>query len=383
VVAEIPAHRLANDAPVYIREARPPAGNGAKEAAGASAPPAREALARLLGDPTIASKNWVFRQYDHQVRTGTVVLPGSDAAVFRVVCGEKEKFLAATVDCNGTFCALDPREGAKMAVAEAARNLACSGARPLAVTDNLNFGNPYKPENFWQLRECVEGLAEACRFFGTPVTGGNVSLYNESPDGAVDPTPVVGMVGLIERKEWITTQPFKRAGDLVYLVGGFGEGLGGSHYAKALLGAKRGPIPAFNFEREKLLQDAVLKAIQSGWVRSAHDLSEGGLAVALAEACISGEPMLGLEADLSPAKGGAEEILYNEAPSRTILSIVPEHQAAWEALEVEKTLLGTVGGTELKLRLKSETFIWKIAELREIWWNTIAKRMDPEEGFAP
>ena len=165
----------------------------------------------LLRDPTIASKNWVYRQYDHMVRTGSVVRPGSDAAVFHL--REANKILAATTDCNSLYCRLDPREGGRIAVAEAARNLTCSGAVPLAVTDNLNFGNPYKPENFWQLREAVEGLAEACRAFGTPVIGGNVSLYNESPAGVVDPTPTVAMVGLIEREEWITTQFFKAAGD--------------------------------------------------------------------------------------------------------------------------------------------------------------------------
>ena len=176
-----------------------------------------EALRQLLRDPTIASKNWVYRQYDHTVRTGTLVKPGSDAAVFFVRYANK--ILAATTDCNSLYCALDPREGGKIAVAEAARNLTCSGARPLAVTDNLNFGNPYKPENFWQLREAVEGIAEACRAFGTPVTGGNVSLYNESPAGVVDPTPTIGMVGLIDKEEHITTQWFKNEGDAIILVG--------------------------------------------------------------------------------------------------------------------------------------------------------------------
>ena len=176
-----------------------------------------EALRQLLRDPTIASKNWVYRQYDHTVRTGTLVRPGSDAAVFFVRYANK--ILAATTDCNSLYCALDPREGGKIAVAEAARNLTCSGARPLAVTDNLNFGNPYKPENFWQLREAVEGIAEACRAFGTPVTGGNVSLYNESPAGVVDPTPTIGMVGLIDKEEHITTQWFKNEGDAIILVG--------------------------------------------------------------------------------------------------------------------------------------------------------------------
>src|SRR5581483_2312696 len=230
VAAEIPAKPLADEAPLYSREAKRPA--VVASLWDASSPAGRRlqkidvvnSLRELLRDPTIASKNWVYRQYDHTVRTGTMVKPGSDAAVFFVRYANK--ILAATSDCNSLYCALDPREGARIAVAEAARNLTCSGAKPLAVTDNLNFGNPYKAENFWQLREAVEGAAEACRAFGTPVTGGNVSLYNESPAGVVDPTPTIGMVGLIEKEAHITTQWFKNEGDEIILVGEIGTGLG-------------------------------------------------------------------------------------------------------------------------------------------------------------
>src|ERR1700680_1810796 len=207
IAAEIPAKPLAEEAPLYSRDAKPPSSVAASYDCRTNELPKidnHEALRQLLRDPTIASKNWVYRQYDHTVRTGTVVKPGSDAAVFFVRYANK--ILAATTDCNSLYCRLDPREGGKIAVAEAARNLTCSGAKPLAVTDNLNFGNPYKPENFWQLREAVEGLSEACRAFGTPVVGGNVSLYNESPAGVVDPTPTVAMVGLIETERHITTQ---------------------------------------------------------------------------------------------------------------------------------------------------------------------------------
>ena len=235
----------------------------------------------LLRDPTIASKNWVYRQYDHMVRTGTVVWPGSDAAVFRV--REANKILAATTDCNSLYCRLDPREGGRIAVAEAARNLTCSGATPLAVTDNLNFGNPYKPENFWQLREAVEGVAETCRAFGTPVVGGNVSLYNESPAGVVDPTPTVAMVGLIDEEAHITTQFFKATGDAIILVGEIGDEMGGSHFLKVCHGRKEGLPPRLDVERELAVQNAVRELIRAGLVRSAHDCSEGGLAVALAE----------------------------------------------------------------------------------------------------
>ena len=248
VAAEIPAKQLADEAPLYSREAKKVTAESAEDAefiqkiSADSAYSAVESLRQLLADPTIASKNWVYRQYDHMVRTGTVVRPGSDAAVFHL--REANKFLAATTDCNSLYCSLDPREGGRIAVAEAARNLTCSGAQPLAVTDNLNFGNPYKPENFWQLRECVEGVAETCRAFGTPVIGGNVSLYNESPAGVVDPTPTVAMVGLIEKEAHITTQFFKNAGDAIILVGEIGAELGGSRFLKVCHGKKDRPAAA-------------------------------------------------------------------------------------------------------------------------------------------
>src|SRR5437867_4834109 len=240
LAAEIPAKLLAEQAPLYSREAKPPSSVAAVYDRRINESPKidiHQALRQLLRDPTIASKNWVYRQYDHTVRTGTIVKPGSDAAVFFVRYANK--ILAATTDCNSLYCALDPREGGKIAVAEAARNLTCSGGRPLAVTDCLNFGNPYKPENFWQLREAIEGVAEACRAFGTPVTGGNVSLYNErvaatplSPElpqrerdegaastSVVDPTPTIAMVGLIDDEKHITTQWFKDEGAVIILVG--------------------------------------------------------------------------------------------------------------------------------------------------------------------
>src|SRR5438094_2274388 len=217
IAAEIPAKPLAEEAPLYSREAKALRKTAPFDLATVPKIDNHEALRQLLGDPTIASKNWVYRQYDHTVRNGTIVKPGSDAAVFFVRYANK--ILAATTDCNSLYCALNPREGGKIAVAEAARNLTCSGARPLAVTDCLNFGNPYKPENFWQLREAVEGVAEACPAFGTPVTGGNVSFDNQSPAGVLAPTPIIGMVGLIDKEEHITTQWFKDQDDIIILVG--------------------------------------------------------------------------------------------------------------------------------------------------------------------
>src|SRR5207249_2093245 len=304
IAAEIPAKPLAEEAPLYSREAKPPKTTkltkNTKELLETIPMPFEnfvsfvvESLRRLLRDPTIASKNWVYRQYDHTVRTGTMVKLGSDAAVYFVRYANK--ILAATSDCNSLYCALDPREGAKIAVAEAARNLTCSGAKPLAVTDNLNFGNPYKPENFWQLREAVEGAAEACRAFGTPVTGGNVSLYNESPAGVVDPTPTIGMVGLIEREEHVTTQWFKDAGDQIILVGKIGNELGGSRFLKVCYGKKIGPPPQVNLAHEIEIQNAVRNLIHAGLVQSAHDCSEGGLAVALAESCLNPKQRFGAD----------------------------------------------------------------------------------------
>src|SRR5438067_5962192 len=260
VAAKIPAKPLAEAAPLYSREARKPVTIARIAAPAYNDLPKidnHQALRQLLSDPTIASKNWVYRQYDHTVRTGTLVKPGSDAAVFFVRYANK--ILAATTDCNSLYCALDPREGGKIAVAEAARNLTCSGARPLAVTDCLNFGNPYKPENFWPLREAVEGVAEACRAFGTPVTGGNVSLYNENPAGVVDPTPTIAMVGLIDDEKQITTQWFKNEADVIILVGSVagladpdsssaaagndpGYNLGGSRFLKVCYGKKIGTL---------------------------------------------------------------------------------------------------------------------------------------------
>src|SRR5712664_1001264 len=303
IAAEIPAKPLAEEAPLYSREARKPTADKTdllQKLSGQSAKSVVESLGQLLRDPTIASKNWVYRQYDHTVRTGTLVKPGSDAAVYFVRYANK--ILAATSDCNSLYCALDPREGAKIAVAEAARNLTCSGASPLAVTDNLNFGNPYKPENFWQLREAVEGAAEACRAFGTPVTGGNVSLYNESPAGVVDPTPTIGMVGLIEKEEHITTQWFKDEGNVIILVGAVAavsdrrskdELLGGSRYLKVCHRLKIGPPPHVDLAHEIKVQNAIRDLIRESLVQSAHDCSEGGLAIALAESCFNPDRLFG------------------------------------------------------------------------------------------
>ncbi len=396
VAAEIPAKPLAEEAPLYSREARKPTADHADKTdllQELSAKSVVESLRELLRDPTIASKNWVYRQYDHTVRTGTLVKPGSDAAVYFVRYAKK--ILAATSDCNSLYCALDPREGAKIAVAEAARNLTCSGAKPLAVTDNLNFGNPYKPENFWQLREAVEGAAEACRAFGTPVTGGNVSLYNESPAGVVDPTPTIGMVGLIEKEEHITTQWFKDAGDEIILVGEIGDELGGSRFLKVCHGKKIGPPPHVDLAHEIEIQNAVRDLIHAGLVQSAHDCSEGGLAVALAESCFNPKQRFGAKVDLSCSHGpvGRQEetshsdvatTLFNESQSRIIISVRPENVEKTMAFLSERGVpskkLGKIGGDQLRIQVNDQKFEWPIADLYDDWWNSIRRLVESDSS---
>jgi phosphoribosylformylglycinamidine synthase subunit PurL len=388
LAAEIPARALADEAPLYSREAEPPSSLAAVQDRRSNGLPKidnHEALRQLLRDPTIASKNWVYRQYDHTVRTGTIVKPGSDAAVFFVRYANK--ILAATTDCNSFYCALNPREGGKIAVAEAARNLTCSGARPLAVTDNLNFGNPYKPEHFWQLREAVEGIAEACRAFGTPVTGGNVSLYNESPAGVVDPTPTIAMVGLIDDEKQITTQWFKQESDTIILVGEMGSELGGSQLLKVCYGKKIGSSPHIDLELEIKVQNAVRDLIRAGLVKSAHDCSEGGLGVALAECCFNPEQLFGAEISLKADSTPAAAVLFNESQSRVIISV-----ASKDAERTMSTLrncgvpfqqLGKVGRDDLCIRVNDEAFRWPVADLHDDWFNTIRRAVEDESERIP
>src|SRR5437773_556705 len=389
IAAEIPAKPLAEEAPLYSREAKPvPTRRDERRIDDLARIDNHRALRQLLRDPTIASKNWVYRQYDHTVRTGTLVKPGSDAAVYSVRYANK--ILAATSDCNSLYCALDPREGAKIAVAEAARNLTCSGAKPLAVTDNLNFGNPYKPENFWQLREAVEGIAEACRAFGTPVTGGNVSLYNESPSGVVDPTPTIAMVGLIDDEKHITTQWFKDAGDEIILVGEIGDELGGSRFLKVCHGKKIGPPPQVDLAHEIEIQNAVRDLIHAGLVQSAHDCSEGGLAVALAESCFNPKQRFGAEVQLSAAETTpvrlrpATTALFNESQSRIIISVRPENVEKTMSILGERGVpsqkLGKVGGDRLRIRVNDQKFEWPIADLYDDWWNSIQRLVESDSS---
>ena len=377
VAAEIPASKLADDAPVYSRETKARPLPADLDVSSLPAVDPRDALLALLAHPTIASKQWVYRQYDHMVRAGTMVLPGSDAAVFLI--REAGKILAATSDCNALYCSLEPRQGARIAIAEAARNLACTGATPLAVTDNLNFGNPHHPENFWQLVECVEGLAEGCRAFNTPVTGGNVSLYNQSPAGAIDPTPTVGMVGLIEDERHVTRAGFQKEGDAIILIGDLGTGLGASHFVKVLHGKKAGRVPALDFAHELAVHDAVRALIKSLLVKSAHDCSEGGLAVALAECCLAGrEEPIGASIEL-PAAARLDDLLFNEAQSRIILSTRGSNAATilmlLELRGIPARRLGTVGGDSLRIKVGATDLAWPVAELHDAWAGSIARAM--------
>ncbi len=410
-IATVPAAKLADEAPIYHREAREPAYREQVRALQLADIPAladpQAALVKLLGWPTIASKNWVYRQYDHMVRAGTVLSPGSDAAVIRVKADSypvlsadvpaddvPEKYLAMTVDCNGVHVYLDPYEGSKATVAEAARNLVCSGARPLGATDNLNFGNPHNPELFWQLKESVRGLAEACEAFGTPVTGGNVSLYNQNPAGAIDPTPTVGMVGLIEKPEHITSQWLKDEGDAVILLGQTVNsddpllGLGGSALLQTEHGRKEGSPPPCDLAKESTLHDALLGLIVTGAVKSAHDCAEGGLAVALAECCISqltarNTPELtGAEIDLGEIDSSRlDALLFGESHGRVVITTAEAEAGA--AIERVKLLgvpamrIGTVtSGDTLDIGVGDTHLSWQLNKLHDEWWNTIARTME-------
>ena len=377
VAAEIPASSLTDQAPVYHREAAdwtPPA---PLDIQSVPATDLTAALPRLLSHPSLARKRWIWEQYDHMVRNGAVVAPGSDAAVFYArECG---KYLAASVDGNGLITRLDPREGGRRCVAEAARNISCSGALPLGATDNLNFGNPHKPEIFRQLRDSVEGMAEACRAFNTPVTGGNVSLYNENPAGPIDPTPVVAMVGVIDSEAHITRQSFRGAGDSVWLLGERAAGLDASQFLLILHGRKEGLPPQTDLAAEVAIQQTLRDAIREGLIRSAHDCAEGGIAVALAECCISGEQPVGADITLPDDKLRDDETLFHEAPGRILVSVAPEHEAALEKLFTSRNLpvrqIGKTGGDSLAIQVRANTFRWPVADLHRRWDSSLGDLM--------
>ncbi|HEY9832595.1 MAG TPA: phosphoribosylformylglycinamidine synthase subunit PurL [Stenomitos sp.] len=365
VTAEIPATALADNTPIYHREllAQPPEyARQAWEWTANSLPACTtegieiqgnrktwsDILLQLLDTPTIASKRWVYRQYDHQVQNNTVMLPGgADAAVVRLRpvaegIAKTKSAVAATVDCNSRYVYLDPYEGAKAVVAEAARNLSCVGAQPLAVTDNLNFGSPEKPIGYWQLASACQGIAEACRILETPVTGGNVSLYNETLDATgtpqpIYPTPVIGMVGLIPDLTYVCGQGWQAEGDVIYLLGlpltdsTPHLSLGGSEYLASIHGVVAGKPPVVDFDLERRVQSVTREGIRQCWVRSAHDCAEGGIVVALAESCIASQLGAQINLRLTDVERRWDEVLFGESASRILVSVKPEQQARWES----------------------------------------------------
>lgn len=376
VVGDMPVTALVDECPVYDKPSAVPAYYIENESVDTlryeEVTDLGGALRTVLGSPTVASKAWVYNQYDYMVRTSTAVRPGSDAAV--VTIQGTRKGLAMTTDCNGRYVYLDPEVGGRIAVSEAARNIVCSGAEPLAITDNLNFGNPEKPDVFWQMERAVDGMAEACRELNTPVIGGNVSLYNENTTGSIYPTPVVGMVGLVTDTDHITTQSFKQEGDAILLLGVTKAELGGSEFQYAVHGVTEGRPPALDLDTEKKLLNAVLTSIRAGLVRSAHDLSEGGLAVALAESCISGG--IGANVELSANGLRSDVALFSESQSRIVLSAAPERaeelKAAIAANGVPVEIIGTVGGDRLRVNLDGKSVLDEaVAELKFVWEDAI------------
>ncbi len=392
LVAQVPAKSLADDAPTYHLDTERPEYLDRLHNEDISHLPEpddyNEALHKILASPSIAGKGWVYEQYDHMVQTNTVVMPGSDAAVIRI--RNTKKAIALTSDCNSRYCYLDPFTGAQIAVCESARNLACTGAKPMGVTDCLNFGNPEKPEAFWQFKTAVEGLAEACEFFEAPVVSGNVSFYNETPETAIYPTPVIGMVGLIEDIDKICTTSFKEEGDIICLISGVRydekvseydvcelESLGGSEYLKVVHDRVAGKPPVCDMTREKRVQNAVISAIEQGLVLSAHDCAEGGIAVALAECCMAGS--IGADVSLS-ANCAPSAALFAETQGRILLTCKAKDlgkvRDAVDDNYCECTILGKVAKDKLTISINDEKIIeQKVKALAETYHSSIPEKM--------
>ena len=387
VVVEIPGRRLIDDCPVYTPEAREDEAIVRLRAATPPAsrlPPPDEVLLKLLDHPPIASKRWVYEQYDSTVQAGTVIGPGGDAGVIRV--RDAAFGIAVTVDCNSRYVLLDPYEGGKAAVAEAARNIACTGAQPLGVTDCLNFGSPERPAAFYQFTESCRGIAEACRALDTPVTGGNVSFYNENPKGAVDPTPVVGMVGLLPQVDRAVPSHAQAVGDVVFVLGETRAELGGSQLWEAVHGFVGGAPPRVDLAVERRLVDYLVAAAARGLVCSAHDCSQGGLGVALAEVAMGGpydETGFGLDIDLTTygLRLAPIDLLFSESHGRAVVTCRPEGVTAVGALAHEHGVparrIGTVGarGGVVRLRLRDATVEQPVDRLRHVYFGAIPRRM--------
>ena len=384
LVADVPNRALTDEAPVYHRPMQEPAWQKkvqqlALESLGAP-PSAQHAFDRLLTVPTIASKRWAYRQYDHSVGTNTIAQPGMSAAVVRVK--ETQRGLALSVDGNGRFCYLDPYRGAMLAVAEAARNVACAGAEPIGATNNLNFGNPERPEIMWQIGQAVRGIGDACKALGTPITGGNVSLYNETEGRAIYPTPVLGVIGILEDATATVTRTFKTAGSTVILLGENRGELGGSEYLATMHATVAGMPPELDLSREAALQKLVIGLIRDRRIESAHDCSEGGLAVAIAE-CTFDTGGLGVTIDVPTATAGAFGVnatLFGESATRVIVSVRTEHVAqvlaAASAAGVTAREIGRVGGDHVTASVNGQVAVHTpVAEAENAWATAIEKKM--------
>ncbi len=379
--AEVNPYELAlgGGAPVYHRETKEPSYLEEKRKFDFSSLPLTvdltAAFKKVFSSPNIASKSWVYEQYDSMVRTNTIVGPGSDSAVIYIK--DTNKALAMKTDCNSRYVYLNPKEGAKIAVSEAARNIVCSGGQPLAITNCLNFGNPYKPEVYWTFSEAINGMGEACRFFETPVTGGNVSFYNESPDAAVYPTPVIGMVGLIDDLSKVTTANFKKPGDLIYVFGDDYEELGGSEFLKVMHGKVEGDSPHLNLQTEKDLHNALLTLIGDGLIESAHDISEGGIVSALAECCIiDPENPVGCEV-VVPIKTREDFSLFSESQSRVIVTVQKEKKEEFETQAAKLlTPFLQIGETIDETFVVNNNISLHVDDLAELYYQSLPRIMN-------
>jgi phosphoribosylformylglycinamidine synthase II len=387
-VADIPVEALTDEAPRYERPMSAPASRAKSQTAKLGTHDASESLLKLLGSGNLSSKQWVFRQYDHMVRTNTAVLPGADAAVVRIK--ETRRALAMSLDGNGRYCAANPREGAKLIVAEAARNVVCVGARPLAITNCLNFASPERPEVMWSFSEVIDGMAEACRAFDTPVVSGNVSFYNETEGKGILPTPVIGMVGLLEDVKRTMQPGFKKDGDLIALLGTTADDLSLSEYVATVEGLstseliESGEVPLLDLKLELAVQQACLEAAEAGLLLSAHDCSDGGLAVTLAESCFSslGRDAVGAAIELDGALSDTA-LLFSESPSRIVVSfepaVLPEIKAIAERHGCPFSLIGSVGGPQLAISANGKELIKSsVAVLEETWRSSLMSKLRAE-----
>jgi phosphoribosylformylglycinamidine synthase len=416
VVCDVPVKALTDEAPIYQRPMKPVSSLESRVSSSSSETISSEteqstsdefgaetnskletrnskpseALLKLLASPNLASKEWVYRQYDHMVRTNTAVLPGADAAVVRIK--ETRRALAISLDGNGRYCAANPREGARLMVAEAARNVVCVGAQPIAITNCLNFASPERPEVMWAFSEVIDGIAEACKAFDTPVISGNVSFYNETEGRGILPTPVIGMVGLIEDVRKVIQPGFKKAGDFVALLGATRDDLSISEYAKSEGGnppvregaEESAQVPQLNLDAELAVQTACLRGAAAGLLRSAHDCSDGGLAVALAECCFSSHnrPAVGAEIDVTGEFDIATR-LFSETPSRIIISFAESALGNIEeivaAAGCPMTVLGNVGSEVLRIESDGETVLeLQVAEMETAWRSSLKDKLQAE-----